>query len=475
MKRNLTMLTDLYELTMMNGYFKSGIAECEAVFDLFFRQKGQINYAVAAGLQQAVEYIENLHFDEGDIEYLRSLNMFGEDFLEYLSDFRFTGDIYAVKEGEIVFPMEPIIIVKAPLIQAQFIETALLNIINHQTLIATKASRMTTAAGEGKIVEFGLRRAQGPDAGIYGSRAALIGGAMGTSNVLSGRMFDIPVKGTHAHSWVLSFPTELDAFNAFADVYPDSCLLLVDTYDTLKSGIPNAIKVFDRLKKEGHKPVGIRLDSGDLAYLSKKAREMLDAAGYPDALVFGGNDIDENVIASLNSQGAKIDMYGIGTKLITSEDMPSLGGVYKLAMIKRSGAEIPKLKKSNSIEKITNPGFKTLYRIYDKETGMAFADLIALKGEEIPKPLTLVHEVERWKKTELKDYDIKELLVKVMEKGERIYDFPSVSEISAYRKQSLDTFWEEYKRLKNPHIHKVDLSDSLYKLKQKLLNDAYVE
>ena len=467
--RNLTMLTDFYQLTMMNGYFKSGIHNEKATFDLFFRQKGQMNYAVAAGLEQAIEYIENLGFTDEDIRYLKGLNTFTDDFLEYLRGLKFTGDIYSVREGEIVFPMEPIMIVRAPLIEAQLVETAILNIINHQTLIATKASRVTAAAGEGKVVEFGLRRAQGPDAGIYGSRASIIGGAFATSNVLAAKMFGIAPKGTHSHSWVLSYPTELDAFNAFADIYPDSCLLLVDTYDTLRSGIPNAIKVFDRLKKEGHKPLGIRLDSGDLAYLSKKARQMLDAAGHSDAVIFVSNDIDENVVNALNTQGARIDTYGVGTKLITSEDMPSLGGVYKLAEIERDGKAVPRLKKSDSIEKITNPGFKTVYRIYEKDSGKAFADLIALKDEKIEKPLTLTHETERWKKTELADYDKKELLVKIFDGGKLIYDIPSLSVSSDYRKKELSLFWDEYTRLNNPHIYKVDLSDGLYALKQKLL------
>lgn len=469
-ERNLTLLTDFYQLTMMNGYLESGIDSDMATFDLFFRQKGQINYAVAAGLMQAIDYIENLHFEPEDIEYLRSLNTFTEKFLDYLANFRFTGDIYSVREGEIVFPMEPIMIVRAPLIQAQLVETALLNIINHQTLIATKSSRVVTAAGEGKVTEFGLRRAQGPDAGIYGSRASIIGGASATSNVLSAQMFGIAPKGTHSHSWVLSYDNELDAFNAFADIYPDSCLLLVDTYDTLRSGVPNAIKVFDRLKAEGHKPLGIRLDSGDLAYLSKKARQMLDDAGHNDAVIFVSNDIDENLIMSLNSQGARIDMYGVGTKLITSENMPSLGGVYKLSQIEKNGKAIPRLKKSDSIEKITNPGFKTVYRIYTKDSGKAFADLIALKGEEIGKPLTLTHETERWKKTVLEDYEKKELLVKIFENGKLVYKCPTLEESSQYRHDELSRFWDEYKRLTNPHLYKVDLSDGLYELKQQLLN-----
>lgn len=469
MSRNLTLLTDFYQLTMMNGYLKSGVADEIAVFDMFFRQKGQLTYAISAGLEQAIDYVKNLHFDDEDIEYLRDQKVFSEEFLEYLKNFKFTGDIYAVREGEPVFPMEPIVVVKAPLIQAQLIETALLNIINHQTLIATKASRINMVAGEGKVIEFGLRRAQGPDAGIYGSRASIIGGCSSTSNVLSAQMFDIPAKGTHAHSWVLSFPTELDAFRAFADIYPDSCLLLVDTYDTIKSGVPNAITVFKELREKGHEPVGIRLDSGDLAYLSKKARKMLDEAGFKDAIIFVSNDIDEYLISSLNAQGAKIDRYGIGTKLITSEDMPSLGGVYKLAQIEKNGEAIPKIKLSNSIEKITNPGFKTVYRIYDKETKMVVADLIALVGEELPKPITLTHETERWKQTTLNDYDVKELLVPIFKNGELVYDIPTLKESAEYCKNSLALFEDENKRITNPHIHKVDLSDGLYELKQKML------
>ena len=469
MSRNLTLLTDFYQLTMMNGYLKSGVADEIAVFDMFFRQKGQLTYAISAGLEQAIDYVKNLHFDDEDIEYLRDQKVFSEEFLEYLKNFKFTGDIYAVREGEPVFPMEPIVVVKAPLIQAQFIETALLNIINHQTLIATKASRINMVAGEGKVIEFGLRRAQGPDAGIYGSRASIIGGCSSTSNVLAAQMFDISAKGTHAHSWVLSFPTELDAFRAFADIYPDSCLLLVDTYDTIKSGVPNAITVFKELREKGHKPVGIRLDSGDLAYLSKKARKMLDEAGFEDAIIFVSNDIDEYLISSLNAQGAKIDRYGIGTKLITSEDMPSLGGVYKLAQIEKNGEAIPKIKLSNSIEKITNPGFKTVYRIYDKETKMVVADLIALVGEDLPKPLTLTHETERWKQTTLNDYDVKELLVPIFKNGELVYNIPTLKESAEYCKNSLALFEDENKRITNPHIHKVDLSDGLYELKQKML------
>lgn len=469
MERNLTMMTDLYQLTMMNGYFADGTYENTAVFDVFFRQKGQMNYAVSAGLSQAIEYIENLHFSAEDIEYLRSLDIFDKGFLEYLRSFRFTGDLYSVREGEIVFPYEPTLIVRAPIIQAQFVETALLNIVNHQTLIATKASRIVRAAAGKKVVEFGLRRAQGPDAGIYGARASIIGGCSGTSNVLAGQMFDVDCKGTHAHSWVMSYPSELEAFRAFAKVYPDNCLLLVDTYDSLRSGIPNAITVFKELKAAGHKPVGIRLDSGDLAYLSKKARKMLDEAGFKDAIIFVSGDIDENVLQQLNIQGAKTDVYGVGTKLITSEDMPSLGGVYKLSQIESGGKIRPVMKFSDSAEKITNPGFKTLYRIYEKSTGKAFADLIALEDEVLPTPITLTDETQRWKTTTLTEYEARKMLVPVYSKGKLVYDNPSLAESVKYREEEMERFWDEYKRLSNPHVYKVDLSDKLYELKQRLL------
>lgn len=468
--RNLTMMTDLYQLTMMNGYYLNGTYRNEAVFDVFFRANGQINYAIAAGLQQAVEYIRNLRFDENDLKYLSSLGIFAPAFIEYLRTFKFTGDIYSVEEGEVVFPGEPILVVKAPLIEAQLIETTLLNIINHQTLIATKASRIVQAAGDKAVVEFGLRRAQGPDAGIYGARASIIGGCKGTSNVLAGQMFQIDVKGTHSHSWVMSFASESEAFEAFAEIYPDNCLLLVDTFDTLKSGVPNAIKVFKKLRAAGHKPVGIRLDSGDLAYLSKKARAMLDEAGFTDAIIFASNDIDENLISQLRLQGAKIDVYGVGTKLITSHDMPSLGGVYKLAEIEREGVRYPRMKFSDATEKVTNPGFKTVYRIYEKESGKAFADLIALRDEQpLVKPLTLTHAIDRWKKTTFADYEARSLHKQIFKRGECVYTCPPLSASVQFSADELGRFWDEYKRLSNPHIYKVDLSDALYELKLKLL------
>ncbi|MCI8459686.1 MAG: nicotinate phosphoribosyltransferase [Clostridia bacterium] len=468
--RNLTMMTDLYQLTMMNGYFIDGTYRNEAVFDVFFRANGQLNYAIAAGLEQAVDYIKKLSFGQEDLEYLRSLQIFSPDFIEYLRDFSFTGDIYSVEEGEVVFPGEPIMVVKAPLIEAQLIETTLLNIVSHQTLIATKASRIVMAAGDKAVVEFGLRRAQGPDAGIYGARASIIGGCKGTSNVLAGQMFQIDVKGTHSHSWVMSYPSELEAFEAFARMYPDNCLLLVDTFDTLKSGVPNAIKVFRRLRATGHKPVGIRLDSGDLAYLSKKARAMLDEAGFSDAIIFASNDIDENLIAQLRLQDAKIDVYGVGTKLITSHDMPSLGGVYKLAEIERDGVRYPRMKFSDTTEKITNPGFKTIYRIYEKGSGKAFADLIALRDEQpLTKPLTLTHAVDRWKQTTFADYDARCLHKQIFARGKCVYECPPLHDSVAFSAKELARFWDEYKRLSNPHIYKVDLSDALYALKLSLL------
>ncbi len=466
--RNLTMMTDLYQLTMMNGYYLQGKANETSVFDVFFRQKNTMNYVVYAGLDQAIDYIDNLHFSKEDIEYLRSLNTFHPDFLEYLSKFKFTGDMYSVREGDIVYPQEPIIVVKAPLIEAQLIETALLNIVSHQTLIATKSARIVQAARGKSVVEFGLRRAQGPDAGIYGARASIIGGCNGTSNVLTGQMFNIPVKGTHSHSWVMSFDSELDAFRAFAKVYPDSCLLLVDTYDSVQ-GIKNAITVFKELKSAGHKPVGIRLDSGDLAYLSKLARKMLDDAGFKDAIVMASGDIDEYLLESLNNQGAKIDVYGVGTKLITSEDMPSLGGVYKMSAIERGGKLEPRMKISDSIVKVTNPGFKTLYRLYDKKSGMALADLIALADEKLEKPLTLTHETERWKTTTLDDYDVRCMLYKIFDNGKNIYQTPSLDEIVEFAESEKARFWDEYKRIDNPQIYKVNLSDKLYDLKHSIL------
>jgi len=470
MGRNLTMMTDLYQLTMMNGYYLDGTYKNEAIFDMFFRYKEKLNYTIFAGLEQVIEYINNLHFSAEDIEYLRSQKIFDEGFLNYLKDFKFTGDIYSVREGEVVFAHEPIMIVKAPLIEAQLVETALLNIVCHQTLIATKAARIVNAAGEKSVVEFGLRRAQGPDAGNYGSRASIIGGCKGTSNVLAGQLFDIAIKGTHAHSWVMSYRTELEAFEHFAKIYPDNCLLLIDTYNTLESGLPNAIKVFKDLRAKGHKPVGVRLDSGDLAYLSKKVRKALDAEGFEDTIIFASGDIDENIITSLKLQGAKIDVYGVGTKLITSEDVPSLGGVYKLSRIEVDGKAYDRMKVSSSLEKRTNPGFKKICRLYNTQNGMAMGDLIALREETLSVPLTMTHEHDRLKKTTFEKYEARELHVKVFEKGNQVYTSPSLVEIRDYAQNEMDKFWCEYKRMVNPHIYKVDISDRLYALKQEFLS-----
>ena len=471
--RNFSLLTDLYELTMMNGYYLRGRRGETAVFDVFFRQNDLITYSVAAGLEQVVEYIVNLKFSDDDIAYLDSLNIFDKSFLEYLKSFRFHGDVYAVPEGTFVFPGEPILTVKADVMEAQLVETAILNLVNHQTLIATKSAKICYAAKGDNVMEFGLRRAQGPDAGIYGARAAIIGGCNSTSNVLTGKMFSVPVSGTHAHSWVMNFPSELEAFRAYAQTYPDATLLLVDTYDTLKSGVPNAIKVFNELRAAGHEPLGIRLDSGDLAYLTKKARKMLDDAGFPNTIICASGDLDEYSITSLKNQGACISSWGVGTKLITSADMPALGGVYKLAAVIEDGEIIPKIKLSDNSAKITNPGFKTIYRIYGKD-GMAEADLIALRGEafDTSKPLTIVHPVERWKKLTFEpgEYTMKELPIKVIENGKLVGAMPSLKEIVAYAKKEKETFWDEYKRIDKPHIYKVDLSDDLYTLKTNMIN-----
>ena len=472
--RNLTMMTDLYQLTMMYGYFKTGMRDNLATFDMFYRSKdATTHYAIMAGLEQLIEYLENLRFDEESLSYLRGLGIFDEDFLDELRSFEFHGDVYAVPEGTIVFPGEPLIRVTAPIFEAQLVETALLNIINHQTLIATKASRVVQAAEGGTVMEFGLRRAQGPDAGIYGARAAIIGGCKSTSNVLTGQMYNIPIAGTHAHSWVMSFPDEITAFRKYAEMFPTSCLLLVDTYDTLKSGVPNAITVFNELRAAGHEPVGIRLDSGDLAYLSREARKMLDVAGFPNTIICASGDLDENLIRDLKLQGACIDTWGVGTKLITSEDCPSLGGVYKMSAETVDGRVIPKIKISENPVKITNPGVKKLWRIYDNKTGKATADLIALDYEtfDTTRPLTIYDPVNTWKSMTLTDYTMKELQVKVFEGGKRVYDSPSLQQIQQHCQDDLDTFWDQYKRLLNPHRYKVDLSDSLWMLKNSMLQN----
>lgn len=482
-RQNLTLLTDLYELTMMQGYFRNKDQNETVIFDAFYRSNPMgSGYAICAGLQQVIDLIKNLHFSKEDIDYLASLNLFEADFLDYLKDFKFTGDIYAIPEGSVMFPREPMIKVIAPITEAQLIETAILNIMNHQSLIATKASRVCFAAQGDGVLEFGLRRAQGPDAGVYGARAAMIGGCVGTSNVLAGQLFDVPVRGTHAHSWIMSFPDEYTAFKAYSEIYPNACILLVDTYDTLKSGIPNAIRVFTEMRDAGVKLInyGIRLDSGDLAYLSKKARKMLDAAGFPDAVISASNDLDEYLIDSLKVQGATITSWGVGTHLITAKDCPSFGGVYKLAAIKGpDGKFIPKIKLSENSEKVTNPGNKTIYRIYEKETGKIKADLICLVDDifDETKDLMLFDPIEPWKKTKLKGgtYTMREMMIPVFKNGECVYDSPKVMDIRAYCQNELNTLWPETRRLVNPHKVYVDLSPRLYDIKIDLLDKMGAE
>ena len=477
--RHLTLLTDFYELTMMQAYhhaeMKTGRKQ-KAVFDMFYRENPCGNgYAVVAGLAQVIDYIKEIAFLEKDIEYLRSTGYFNEEFLEYLKNFKFTGCINAVPEGTVVFPGEPLVQVIAPLIEAQLIETAILNIINHQSLIATKASRVCWAAKGDRVLEFGLRRAQGPDAGLYGARAAMIGGCFGTSNVLAGQLFDIPVHGTHAHSWIMSFDSEIEAFRYYANLYPNSCILLVDTYDTLKSGVPNAIQVFTEMRESGIelKNFGIRLDSGDLAYLSKRARSMLDSAGFSDAKISATNDLDEYIISELKAQGAEISLWGVGTHLITSKEYPAFGGVYKLAALYSDGEWHNKIKLSEDPIKVTNPAIKKIFRLYDAESGKMKADLIALAYEEFTndEDLTIFDPIATWKQMKLRagEYIIRELLRPVFKDGECVYKPLTVPEICEYAARERETLWDEHKRLVRPQTMPVDLSLKLYDLKQSMI------
>ena len=478
---DLSLFTDFYEFTMMQGYFKNNMAHEVAVFDVYFRNNPNNNgYSVFAGLEQVIEYINTLRFTEETLAYLASLGKFEADFLDYLRHFKFSGDIYSAKEGSVVFPNEPIVKVIAPIMEAHLIEGALLNIINHQSLIATKASRIVQAAGGDRVLELGLRRAQGMGAALYGSRAAIIGGCAATSNVAAGRQFNIEVTGTQSHSWVMSFETELAAFEAYAKVYSDYCMLLVDTHNTLKSGIPNAIKIFDQFKASGKLPkaFGIRLDSGDIAYLSKEARKMLDEAGYPQAVIAASNDLDEDLIKDLKYQKAEITVWGVGTSLITSKSWASFGGVYKLGAIKAAdGSFTPKIKLSESTTKINNPGNKRVYRIYDKKTKKMRADLITLTDELIDtdSDLMIFHPTQVWKKMNFKagTYEVEDLLIPVFKGGTHVYHSPSVMEIQAYAKSQKAALWEEYTRFTNPHVFPVDLSVDLYVLKNALINEIY--
>lgn len=475
--RNLTMLTDFYEITMSNGFLENGKADEIVYFDMFFRRvPDNAGFAIMAGLEQLIEYIRSLSFTESDIEYLRSKKMFSEKFLAYLENFRFECDIWAIPEGTPIFPNEPIVKVKGPAIQAQFIETMVLLTINHQSLIATKANRIVTAADGRPVMEFGSRRAQGYDGAIYGARAAYIGGCSGTACTISERDFGVKALGTMAHSWVQLYDTELEAFRAYAKAYPDSCTFLVDTYNVLKSGVPNAITVFKELEKSGHRGVGIRIDSGDIAYLSKKARKMLNDAGLDYINIVASNSLDEYIIRDLLIQGAEIDSFGVGERLITSKSEPVFGGVYKLVAVERNGKVIPKIKISENVIKITNPGSKELWRLFDNQTGKAIADVITVEGEIIDdsKPYVIFNPEQTYKKKKVTDFTAKKMLVKIAENGKIVYNLPDIEGIREYTKQQLSTIWDEVKRFENPHEYYVDLSKQLWDLKQQLLNENYV-
>lgn len=473
--QNYTMLCDFYQLTMGNGYFKTKHAGRTAYFDLFFRRvPDNGGYAICAGLEQVIEYIENLRFSGEDIDFLRSKGIFSEEFLEYLRGFKFEGDIFAIPEGTPVFPYEPLITVRAPSIQAQLVETMLLLLINHQSLIATKASRIVRAAQGRAISEFGSRRAQGTAGAILGARAAYIGGCTGTACVMSDELYGVPATGTMAHSWVQMFDSELEAFEEYCRVYPNGAVLLVDTYNVLKSGVPNAIKAFDNiLKPLGARPVGIRLDSGDIAYLSIEARKMLDAAGYPDCKIVASNSLDEHIITDLINQGAKIDSFGVGERLITASSEPVFGGVYKLCATEENGVITPKIKISENVVKITNPHYKKIYRIFDNKTGKAAADLICVHDEKIDetKPLELFDPDFTWKRKTVTDFTAKELQVPVFLNGRCVYKSPTIGEIREYCAEQLGTLWESVLRFENPHKYYVDLSQKLWDIKQKLLSD----
>ena len=470
--RNLTMLVDFYEMTMGNGYLANGMGDTECVFDLYFRKiPDNGGFAVMCGLEQAIEYLEDLHFDEDDIDFLRSKGIFTEDFLSYLRNFKFSCDVWAIPEGTPVFPNEPLVTVKGPAIQAQFVETMLLLCINHQTLIATKAARICKAAKGRAVMEFGSRRAQGGDGAIYGARASYIGGCAGTACTISDKLLGAPALGTMAHSWVQMFDSELEAFRAYADCYPDNCLLLVDTYNVLHSGIPNAIKVFEELKAAGHTPAGIRIDSGDITYLSKKAREMLDEAGFPEAKICISNSLDEYIIEDILNQGACIDSFGVGERLITSRSEPVFGGVYKLTAVEKNGTLEPRIKLSENAAKITTPGFKEVWRFYDTRSGKALADLLTMKDETVDdtKELTIFDPNFPYKRKRLKNFTAKRLTVKIFDRGTRVYDSPSTSDIREYCEKQLETLWDEVKRFENPHEYYVDLSQSVWDMKNDLL------
>lgn len=473
-EKNLTMLTDFYEFTMAHGYFEKGLGDRRAYFDMFFRRVPDGGgYAIMAGVEQLIDYLKNLHFTEEDLSYLKERNCFSDEFLDYLRHFQFQCDVWAVPEGTPVFPGEPLVTVAGPMIQAQFVETMVLLTINHQTLIATKANRIARAAEGRTVLEFGSRRAQGYDGAIYGARAAYIGGCRGTACVLADRDYHIPAGGTMAHSWVQTFDSEYEAFRAYAEIYPQNCVFLVDTFNVLKSGVPNAIRVAKEMKeKTGLSPKGIRLDSGDIAYLSIQAREMLDAAGFPNMQIMASNSLDEFLVRDLVRQGAKIDSFGIGERLITSRSEPVFGGVYKLTAVEDvDGRIIPKIKLSENVEKITTPHFKRVYRFFDNITGKAMGDVIAIHDEVIDpaKPYTLFDPIHTWKKRTVTHYTIRSLQAQLFRAGQCIYDSPDIHTIQRYCASQVETLWEQIKRFENPQTYFVDLSQRLWNCKQELL------
>ncbi|MBR4866770.1 MAG: nicotinate phosphoribosyltransferase [Clostridia bacterium] len=473
---NLTMLFDYYEMTMMNGYFENGLEKRIGYFDMFFRRvPDDGGFAIMAGLEQVIDYIENLVFLPEDIAYLREKKIFSEDFLRYLENFKFSCDVWAMPEGSVIFPNEPILVVRGPVMEAQLLETMILLTINHQSLIATKANRIVRAAMGRPVAEFGARRAHSYSAAIYGARAAYIGGVSSTSCALTDQQFGVPASGTMAHSWVQMFPTEYEAFEAYARVYPESCVLLIDTYDVLGSGLPNAIRCFkDVILPTGNRPAGIRIDSGDVAYLTKKARAMLDEAGFPDCKIIISNSLDEFLIHDILNQGAEIDAFGVGERLITSRSEPVFGGVYKLVAVEDEDGTIqPRIKLSENVTKITNPGFKKVWRLYG-EDGEAFADVLTLADEVIDPakgPYTIFHPEYTWKSKKIENFTVREMLVPIYEKGKLVYERPTVQEIRKYAEKELSLLWNEVKRLKNPHVFYVDLSQKLWEMKEGLLKE----
>lgn len=472
---NLTMLTDFYELTMANGYLKSGMKEKIAYFDMFFRKvPDDGGFAIMAGVEQFIQYIKELRFEKEDIEYLRSKDQFSEEFLEYLSNFKFECDVWAIPEGTPIFPNEPIVTVRGPVMQAQFIETMLLLSINHQSLIATKANRIVTAAQGRPVMEFGSRRAQGYNGAVYGARAAYIGGCVGTACTIADREYGIPALGTMAHSWIQMFPTELDAFRAYARIYPSNCTLLVDTYNVLKSGVPNAIRVFnEEVVPRGYRPKGIRIDSGDITYLSRRARKMLDEAGFEDCGIVASNSLDEYIIRDILSQGACVDSFGVGERLITSRSEPVFGGVYKLCAVEDDGTIVPKIKVSENVGKITTPGFKQVWRLFDRESGKALADVITLHDEVIDdnEPYEIFDPEYTWKRKTVTNFYARKLMVKIFDKGRCVYESPDLNTIRDYCREQVDTLWEEVKRFENPHKYYVDLSQPLWDMRERLLHE----